>query len=129
MSHTKIYFLTKAENSEEAEHKVTDYLETEHFFDYFNVLSSGTLTEKRSELHEFINGWDWKKAADDFLKLAKKQKAAGNFNRYGYHLINAGSLYAQHLTVDTYVFNIDESNYSIPIDENGCWIIAVDFHY
>jgi len=128
MSHTTIYFLTKAENAEQAESKVTAYLGTEHFFDCFNVLSSGTLAEKRTELDEFTGGWDWKESADEFLRLARKQKAAGNFCSYDYHLINAGHLYAQHLTADTYVFNIDEEDYSVPTDDNGWLVIAVDFH-
>lgn len=129
MSHTTIYFLNKAENVEQAERKVTDYLETENFFDYYNVISSGTLSEKRNELDDFIDGWNWNEVADNFLRLAKKQKSTGNFYRYGSHLINAGQLYAQHLTTDIYVFNIDDGNYSIPTDENGWWVIAVDFHY
>jgi len=128
MSHTTIYFLTKAENAEQAERAVTAYLDTEHFFDYFDVLSSGALAEKRTELDEFTKGWDWKESADEFLKMARKQKAAGNFSGYGSHLINAGQLYAQHLTADTYAFNIDEEDYSVPTDDNGWLVIAVDFH-
>ena len=128
MSHTTIYFLTKAENAGQAERKVTAYLDTEHFFDSFSVLSSGTLSEKRKELDVFAGDGDWKKQAGEFLKLAEKQKAAGNFSGCGYHLINAGQLYAQHLTVDTRVFNIDEEDYSVPTDGNGWQVIAVDFH-
>ena len=131
MSHTTIYFITEAENIDQAENRVTGYLDSENFFDYFSVLpdESGPLEKKRKELTEFLNGWDWKKSADDFLSLAEKSKASGNFDQYGYNLIAAGQLYAQYLTADTYVFNIDTGDYSIPADDTGRWVIAVDFHY
>jgi hypothetical protein len=48
---------------------------------------------------------------------------------YGYNLIKAGELYAQYLTVDTYVYNIDAGYYSIPEEDTNWWAIAVDFHY
>jgi hypothetical protein len=56
---------------------------------------------------------------------------------YGYNLIRAGELYSQSLTIDTYVFNIDYGDYSIPpppptkvgAESEGWWAIAVDFHY
>jgi hypothetical protein len=131
MSHTTIYFLAEAADFDEAERQVSYYLETENFYDNFTVLddNSGSLSEKRNELMGFINGWDWKKKANEFLSLAEKYKAAGSFDLYGYHLISAGQLYAQYLTIDTYVYNLDSSDYSIPSDDSGWWVIAVDFHY
>jgi hypothetical protein len=131
MSHTTIYFLAEAAGYDEAEGQVASYLETENFYDNFTVLAdnSGPLSQKRTELMDFIKGWDWKKNADDFLSLAEKYKAAGDLDQYGYHLINAGQLYAQYLTIDTYVYNVESSDYSIPADDSGWWVIAVDFHY
>jgi hypothetical protein len=131
MSHTTIYFLTEANDFDQAEHRVTEYLETEHFFDSFNILpdESGSLKEKRQDIDTFIDGWNWRKSADDILNLAEKYKSAGNLAQYGYHLVNAGQLYAQYLTVETYAFNIDTGDYTIPADDAGWQIIAVDFHY
>ena len=131
MSHTTIYFLTKASNFKQAEQQVTNFLENENFFDYFNIITaqSGPLEEKRPDLDAFIQEWDWKKTADDFLKMAEQYKASGNLDLYGYHLINAGQLYAQYLSADTYIFNIEESDYSVPSENENWWAIAVDFHY
>jgi hypothetical protein len=131
MSHTNIYFLTEAENFGQAERKVTAYLESENFFDYSEVQHklSGSLETKRTALDAFLNGWDWKEAADGFLKDAEGYKINGNLGMYGYNLIRAGELYAQNLTVDTFVFNIDTADYSVPAEAKGWWLIAVDFHY
>jgi hypothetical protein len=131
MSHTTIYFLTEAEDIEEAQSKVDSYLETEHFFDYYTVLpeSSGLLSQKRKELREFIKDWDWKKAADNLLVQAEKHKEAGNTNLFGSFLIDAGTLYAQCLAIDTYVFNIETGDYTVPDDDSGWWVIEADFHY
>jgi len=131
MSHTTIHFLTETNDFDQAEHRVTEYLENEHFFDCFDILteSSGLLAEKHEVLAKFIEGYDWRKNADDFLKLAEEYKTAGNLNQYGYCLINAGQLYSQSLTIDAYVFNIDTGDYSIPAEDKGWWLVAVDFHY
>ena len=131
MSHTTIYFLTEAESIEKAEGKVDSYLETEHFFDYYTVLheKSGPLAYKRRELMDFIKDWDWKKSAEDFLRLGQKYKESGDLRIYGHHLIFAGELYSQDLTINTYAFNVDSGNYSVPDEDSGWWVIEVDFHY
>jgi len=131
MSTTKIYFLTEAEDIDQAEHNVSAYLDTENFFDSFSILpeSSGLLSENREALTKFIGNWDWRKNADDFLNLAERYKAAGYLDQYGYHLINAGQLYSQNLMTDTLVYNISTTDYSIPLDDKGWWLIAVHFHY
>jgi hypothetical protein len=131
MSHTTIYFLTEAADFEKAERKVTVYLETENFFDYSETRAdlSGPLETKRNSLEAFLNGWDWKESADALLIEAEEYKANGDFGMYGYNLIRAGELYAQNLNIDTYVYNIDSGDYSIPAETSGWWIIAVDFHY
>jgi hypothetical protein len=131
MSHTTIYFLTKAGDFEEAEKRVTDYLEGEHFFDYYDVLKekSGPLEEKRTELEAFIQDWDWKEAAGDLMKRADGYKAKGDLGTYGYCLCNAGQLYAQYLNTDTRVYNTDTGDYSVPADGKDRWLIAFDFHY
>ena len=131
MSHTTIYFLTGAEDYDHAVSRVSEYLETESFFDNFNILSesSGLLEEKRKELKEFINGWEWKEAAEDFLNQAEKHKAEGHLSTYGYKLIKAGELFAQYLTIDTHIYNIESEDYSVPEIDNDLWAIAVDFHY
>ena len=131
MSQTTIYFLTKAESYDEAEIQVEQYLETETFFDNSNTLDelSGPLAQKRGELMEFVKDWDWKKAADSYLKQADQNKAEGRYYGYGYNLIKAGELYAQYLTVDIYAFNIDTGDYYIPEEDKGWWAIAIDFRY
>jgi len=131
MSHTTIYFLTKADEIEKAERKVDSYLETEHIFDYFTILpeKSGPLAYKRKELMDFIQDWDWKKSAEDFLMLAQKYKESGDLLLYGHHLIFAGELYSQDLTINTYTFNIDEGDYSVPDNDSGWWVIGVDLHF
>ena len=131
MSHTTICFLTEAKGYEQAEKKVTAYLETENFFDYSDVLpdQSGPLEQKNGELMKFLDGWEWKTAADGILKQAEEYKDSGNLDMYGYCLTRAGELYSQSLTIDTYVFNIDAADYSIPAESKGWWVIAVYFHY
>jgi len=131
MSHTTIYFLTPGEDLLDAESRVAEYLDTEHFFDYYDILSdsSGTLTQKRKDLTDFIKDWDWEKAADKLFEQAAKHKAEGNTSLFGSFLISAGVLYAQCLTIDTYAYNIDSGDYSIPDDDSGWWVISADFHY
>jgi hypothetical protein len=133
MSHTTIYFLTKVRNFDRAEQLVTGYLETENFFDYSEVQTalSGPLETKRKEIDAFLNGWNWKETADALLETAEEYKANADPGMYGYSLIRAGELYAQNLSVDTYVFNIDSGDYSIPPPEEsrGWWAVAVDFLY
>jgi hypothetical protein len=131
MSHTTIYFLTAAETLEEAESKAASYLDTEHFFDYYDIQSdsSGPLAYKRKDLTDFVKDWNWKKAADNLFEQAEKHKEAGNISLFGSYLINAGTLYAQCLTVDAYVYNIDSGDYSIPDEDSGWQVIAADFHY
>jgi len=131
MSHTTIYFLAKAKDFEQAEHRVTEFLQGESFFDDSKILhgESGPLEQKRGELLELVKNWDWKKNADVFLDKAEKCKADGNFGMYGYNLIKAGELYAQYLTIETYVFNIETSYYSLPEEDENWWVVAVDFQY
>ena len=131
MSHTTIYFLTEAEDMEQAESRVASYLETEHFFDYYTVLpdKSGPLAYKRRELMDFIKDWDWIQAAEDFLRLARKYKESGDLRLYGHHLIFAGELYSQDLTINTHVFNADYGNYALPDEDSGWQVIAIDFHF
>jgi hypothetical protein len=131
MSHTTICFMTGAEDLRDAEDRVNTYLETENFFDYSEVRheNSGPLEQKHQFLSEFINGWDWKEAANGFLREAEGAKSSGDFGLYGYYLIIAGELYSQNLNTGAYVFNIESGDYSIPDNPRGWWLIAVDFHY
>jgi hypothetical protein len=131
MSHTTICFLTEAKEFDEAERRVTAYLETETFFDYSSVIpeQSGPLEQKRDELMKFLNGREWKEAAEGLLKEAEGYKESGDPGMYGYNLIRAGELYSQSLTTDTCVFNIDTGDYCIPTEGEGWQLIAVDFHY
>jgi hypothetical protein len=131
MSHTTIYFLTETVNLEQAESRVSAYLESETFFDYSEVQHelSGPLETRRNDPDAFLNGWNWKEAADALMKEAERYKTKGGLGMYGYNLIRAGELYAQNLTIDTYVFNIETGDYSIPTETKGWWAVAVDFHY
>jgi hypothetical protein len=131
MSHATICFLTETLTLDEAENRVMAYLETENFFGYSDALpeQSGSLETKREKLSKFLNGWDWREAADGFLKEAGEYKDTGNLAMYGYNLVRAGELYSQSLTIGACVFNIDAGDYSIPVDEKGWQLIAVGFHY
>ena len=131
MSHTTICFLAEAKSFDEAERRVTACLEGENFFDSLEVLpgQSGPLGRKLGQLKEFTNGWDWKTVADAWLKAAEEAKNASDVGMYGFYLIMAGKLYAQHLNTATYVYNIDTGDYSVPDNSRGWWLIAVDFHY
>jgi hypothetical protein len=81
MSHTTIYFLTSARDFDHAERTVTGYLEGETFFDYSETQTclSGPLETKRNDIDAFLNGWDWKTAADALLRDAEaiRRKAIG----------------------------------------------------
>ena len=131
MSHTVIYFITTGEDYNDAESSVESFLEKENFFDYSNVVKemSGPLSEKRNELANFLDGWEHEKAAEDFLKRAQEYKDKGDMGMYGYKLKCAGELIAQNLTIDTYVYNVDSGDYTIPEDDDSWWLIAVDFRY
>jgi hypothetical protein len=131
MSHTTIYFLTEVDDLDHAERKVTAYLESESFFDYSEIQHelSGPLETKRKDLDAFLNGWNWRETAEAILEEAEGHKAKRSLGTYGYNLIRAGELFSQSLTIDTYVFNIDFTDYTIPEESNGWWAVAVDFHY
>jgi hypothetical protein len=131
MSHTTIYFLTQAEDLDEAENTVYDYLESVHHIDSPVISSnkSGLLSNKRSELMNYIKDWDWKKSAEEHLKWAQEYKESGDLRLYGNYLTYAGNLYAQELTSTTYVFNIDWDDYSVPDEDSGWWVIGVDSLY
>jgi hypothetical protein len=131
MSHTTIYFLTAARDFDHAEKMVRGYLEGENFFDYSEVQAeqSGPLEVKHGDLDAFLNGWDWREAADALLKYAEEYKAKDDMGMYGFTLIRAGELYAQNLNIDTCVFNIDSGDYSIPTETKGWWVIAVEFRH
>ena len=130
MSNTTIYFLTEAEDIEEAKSIVDSYLENEHLSDYWTVLDegSGPLEMEQKELMNFIRNWNWKMCAKEYLNQAQKHKESDDLYAYGYRLICAGELYSQCLTVNTYVFNIESEDYSVPDDDMGWWVIVVDFH-
>ncbi|MDR3142466.1 MAG: hypothetical protein LBU37_12200 [Tannerellaceae bacterium] len=131
MSYTTIYFLSETENLDKAGSRVNAYLEGENFFDYSEIQHdlSGPLETKRAALDAFLNGWNWKESADALLKEAEGYKTNGDLGTYGFKLIMAGELYSQGLTIDTYVFNIDTGDYSIPEESGNWWVIVVDFHY
>jgi hypothetical protein len=134
--HTTIYFLTTANDLDDAASRIEGYLETEHFFDYYTVLKAqaGTLEEKRTELLEWQKQYDWKKAADEEYAKAEALKAEGNLSWAGYHYRKAGSLYEQLLIDDAAVYNIDSYDYTIPDENVGevnsepWFCIPVDFH-
>jgi hypothetical protein len=134
--HTLIYILTTANDIADAVSRVEGYLETEHFFDYFTTLEkqAGPLEEKRVELLEFYNRFDWKKAADEAFAQAEALKGKGNLNTAGYYYRKAGSLYEQLLVDDATVYNIDSYDYTIPdkntgeINSEPWFCIPVDFH-
>jgi hypothetical protein len=131
MSHTTIYFLVQAEDQENAESKVLGYLESVHHIDSPALSSdkSGSLVYKRPELMNYIKNWNWMQVAENFLHQAQKYKESGDLRLYGQHLVSAGELYSQNLTICTYVFNIDSDDYSVPDEDMGWWAIGVDSLY
>jgi len=131
MSHTIIYFLTQAEDLDEAENNVLDYLESVHHIDCPVITpdKSGLLSSKRPEIMNYIKDWDYEKCAEGYLNLAQRYKESGDLRLYGHQLIFAGELYAKELTITTYVFNIDWDDYSVPDEDSGWWAIGVDSLY
>jgi hypothetical protein len=130
MSYTTIYFLAKENNYDETEREVSAYLETESFFDYYNILpeKSGPLEIKRRELLELNESWGWKERADNYLNEAEKYKEDKS-SLFGTYLINAGVLYSQSLMIDTRIYNIHSGDYSIPDEDKDWWAIAAEFRY
>jgi len=128
MSSTYTYFIVKAENDNQAKMKVLIYLETEYFYEDFDVLSTFSLSEKRKGFSDLYKFWNWNDNADEYLKLAEKEKSKGNFIKCGNLLIDAGNLYAQKLTISTCIFNLDFNNYSIPEDDKDWRVIEVCFY-
>jgi hypothetical protein len=134
--HVTIYFIASGKDLDDAVNRINSYLETENFYDGYNVLEDegGTLEEKREKVAEWAAAYDWKKEADGFYSNAEAQKAQGNISMAGYYYRKAGSLYEQLLTDDATIYNIDSYDYSIPNDDkeliNGekWFCVPVDFH-
>jgi hypothetical protein len=106
--------------------------ELEKEVSYFNVETWAKLAESVKQLgHKGRGVRVVGRLKQERWQNAEGYKAAGDLGLYGYSLIRAGELYAQYLTIDTYVFNIDYGDYSIPPSEDAkdWWAIAVDFHY
>jgi hypothetical protein len=134
--HTEIYLIVPAKDPNDAVVKVDDFLEDEHFFDYYDILKNGagTLTEKRAALLERCKDYDWKQLADDYYGTAEELKATGCLSLAGFNYIRAGSLYGQQFNSDAAVFNTDAYDYSIPDEgdtpETDDWyVVPVNFHY
>jgi hypothetical protein len=126
-----IFFLTKAKDLEEAEYNVNCYFEDNGFWSYSSKLPelSGPLALKHEYLVELNKSGNWKKRAEDFLILAEKYKAEGNFSMYGRHLIYAGEIYTQTLTFETVIFNIESEDYSIPTESKNWWAISLYLYH
>jgi hypothetical protein len=134
--HTEIYLIVSAGDLKDAVTEVNNFLETEHFFDYYDILEKGAgmLQEKRPAVLEYIKDYDWKKLADEYCKTAEELKATGSLSMAGFNYIKAGCLYSQRFCSDTAVFNTYDYDYSIPSEdekpETGDWYaVPVNFHY
>jgi hypothetical protein len=134
--HTEIYLIVSAGDVKDAVTEVNNFLETEHFFDYYDILEKGAgmLREKRPAVLEYIKDYDWKKLADDYYKTAEELKAADHLDPAGFYYRKAGSLYSQRFNSDAAVFNTYAYDYSIPGEdekpESGDWYaVPVNFHY
>ena len=135
MESRTVYFLTLAEDLEQAKRKIINYIENAGSCRYSLIPKlSGSLAKRHKKLVEVLKKWDWKKEAGDLLIEAEKFKTTiGYFAEddllvYGNFLISAGVLYAQKLSVDTCIFNIEYGNYYVPDkeDHEHWWVIAVD---
>jgi hypothetical protein len=134
--HTEIYLIVSAKDRDDAVIQAAGFLETEHFFDYYDIWAEGigTLQEKRAVLLDFQKDYDWKKLADEYYKTAEELKASGSLSMAGFNYIKAGCLYSQRFNSDTAVFNTYDYDYSIPGEdekpETGDWYaVPVNFHY
>jgi len=125
-----IHFLAAGENYNEAEEKVCNYVECENFYEAYWVSDkeSRAYAMYKSNIEQMHKDWDWQGKAENYLKQAEEQKQKGQMVSYGYCLQYAGILFAQDLAYDTWIYNIDNSDYSLPVKPEGWWVIAVDFH-
>ena len=123
-----VFFLTEAEDLEDAEFYVARYLDEKGIWNYSRKLPelSGPLAQKREILIDLYKNWDWKKRGEELLIQAEKYKAKGNFKMYGKYLYYASNIYCQELINDTPVFNIESEDYSIPEDTENWWVISIN---
>jgi hypothetical protein len=131
MSHITIYFLTPAEDFEDAISRVETHLECEkEFADGFDILrnKSGTLVEKMNTLCNLRSGQDSITLAEKYLADAETRKQEGFFGQAGHYYHCAGLLYEGALTQDMPVYNIDSFDYAIPLDTRGWFCIAAYFY-
>ena len=55
----------------------------------------------------------------------QKYKRMDDFGNYGKLLILAGKLYSQNLCTESCIFSMYSEDYSIPVDDNDFWVVAV----
>ena len=131
MANTEIYFILKAEDYEQADWTLYNYLEGKGFYPSVACMLeelSGPLTEKRDEISDLLNRWAWEKKAKYYLRKAEKNHAKGNFKKYGELLILAGELYSQKLTTNAWIFNMDSEDYSVPDEDENRWVVVAGLH-
>jgi hypothetical protein len=134
--HTEIVFLRKDESLDEACRHVENYLLEEIytvFWDGFEASKelSGSLKDMRESLAKRCNDYNTDAEIDRYLAEAKDLMEKSDRYGAGYKYRYCGYLLEQMLCADTVVYNMDDSDYSIPATEgeNGWFAVVVDFHY
>jgi hypothetical protein len=128
MSHTTIYFLTKADTIEGAINGTEKYLDGEsYFYESYEVLryQSGWLSDIANDKKWLTDRPDSTKIAECYLAEADANRLNGKLETAGYCYRHAALLYDKALTYDMPIYNIDSYDYEIPWEVEGWFAIAV----
>lgn len=141
--HKGIIILTKANDVEEAENNVSDFmiLYKDSVWDWWQLggrWSSLLETSPLGECIELVN--EWKQNVNHAIKAEEEAKQwlnyknsngdiVADYGMYGYCLVKAGNLYQQKFYNNTNVYNMETSDYSIPEEVFGWYAVMIDIHY
>jgi hypothetical protein len=131
MSHVMMVFLVEAENFDDAQSKVYNYIEDIHdWWDYGEVVDkSEKFNRPLSECIADIPHPDFMPIAETALKEAEEYNAKKDYRWAGYKYRMAGILFEQLMSYDYPMWNMTIEDYSIPEDPTGWFAIEADLHY
>jgi hypothetical protein len=132
--YTEIYFLKKAGDLESAIRKTENILSGETYSSFWDGMEAvhekcGSLEKKRIELERNCEQFNTVETAHVYLEKAENYMKAGDLVWAGYYYRKAGLLLEQNLSSDMVVFNMEEWDYSIPGNDDGWFVVCIDFHY
>lgn len=87
-----------------------------------------------SECLDVVNSWkqdhieEGKKKLKDAEGWLNGEIKTNSYDMYGYVITKAGKLFQQEFFDECNVFNVENSNYSVPEDVDGWWAVMVDIH-